>query len=157
MPAQLSNALMSQLFAQESGDALLTLITLDHPSFGSPVRLVNNSSDVVSRGILYTAFPFRITLPADDGEKAREVDLVLDNVSLEIIGYLRSVTEEIPTKLEIILASIPDEVQISMEGLVVRNMQYNLKMITAKLGQDNFMFTEMTSEKYTPLKYPGLF
>lgn len=157
MPAQLSQALISQLLAQESADPLLVLLTLDHPSFVAPVRLVNNTKEIVSRGNIYTAFPFNITLPADDGETAREVDIVMDNVSLEIIGFLRSVTEEIPAKVEMILASLPDDVQISFEDLVVRSVSYNKSTITAKLGQDNFLNTELTSEKYTPGKYPGLF
>lgn len=157
MANQISQALLSQLLARESGDPVLTLLTLNHPSFPAPLRFVNNNADIVSGGLLFLAFPFRITLPTDDGEKAREVDLVMDNVSLEVIGSLRSVTEEIPAKVEVILASLPNEIQMSIEGLVIRNISYNSKSITAKLGQDSFMFTELTSERYTPGKFPGLF
>lgn len=157
MPNQIPQSLLVELLKQESGEVVLVLLTLSHPSFGTPVRLVNNTSDVISRGQVFTAFPFSVVLPPDDGETAREVSIVLDNTSLELIGKFRSVIDEIPATVEIIMASLPDEVQRSMDGLVVRNIQYNASTISAKLSLDNFLNTELTSEKYTPSRFPGLF
>ena len=157
MPIQLPDSIRRELFKQESGEVVLTLLTLSHPSFGEPIRLVNNSSDVVSRGNVYVAFPFTITLPTDDGETFREASIVLDNTSLELIGHLRSVTEEIPAKLEIIMASLPDQVQMDFSELVLNSIQYNLKKISGSLVMDNFLNSEAASEKYTPSLYPGLY
>ena len=158
MAAQLSSELLKLLTASEAADALLTLLTLTDPVFpGGEIRLVNNSSDVVSRGKVYTAMPFRITMPTEDGETNREVSIVIDNTSLEIIEYLRSTIEEIPAKVEIVLASLPDEVQIDMQDLVIRSAQYDVNNIQAKLSMDDFLNTEVTSENYNPSNFPGLF
>lgn len=156
MSNQLSPALLAQLYAQESNDPFLTLITLSHPTF-SDIRLVNNQEAIVSRGETYIPFPMRIRLPADDGESARYFVIDFDNVGLELIEEIRSVTDSIGIKLEMILASIPDDVQIVQEDLKIQSLSYTASKITATVVLDNFLNTQMTSEKYTPTNFPGLF
>jgi hypothetical protein len=153
----LTPALLSQLYSQESNDPFLTLITLNHSSFSAPIRLVNNSVDIISRTNTFTAFPVRITLPADDGETAREVSIEFDNVSRELINEIRQVTDSIDVTLEMVLASIPDEVQIELAELKIYSISYNKTTINAKLAFDTFLNIEMDAEKYTPTNFPGLF
>lgn len=157
MANQLSNQLLAQLFAQESSDPFLVLLTLSHPNFTTPIRLVNNTEEIISRGDVFTPFPFRIRLPADDGEQSRQVRLEIDNVSLELIDEIRSVTTAISVKLEMILASIPDTVQMSLEELQLQNVNYDKYRIEALLVLDNFLNVELTSERYNPSNFPGLF
>lgn len=103
------------------------------------------------------AFPMKIRLPADDGQSAREFQLDFDNSSLLLVRALRSVTEPIPCKLEMILASMPDIVQMSVEDLLVRSVTYTETQVTARIVLDNFLTVAMTSERYTPSLYPGMF
>ena len=155
MSNALSNELKQQLFAQESNDPFLTLVTLTHASFTA--RLVNNSVDIVSNGETFTAFPMKITLPVDDGETSRDFTIEFDNVSLDLIANLRSVTDDIGVKIELILASLPDVIQMSHEDLVIRTITYDKSRISARIVLDNFLSVGMTSEKYTPILYPGMF
>jgi hypothetical protein len=155
MSNDLSNELKAQLFAQESNDPFLALITLTHPTFTA--RLVNNSSDITSRSLVYTALPMTVRLPVDDGESARDVEIAFDNVTRELIQSFRSVTTEIGVKIEMVLASMPDIVQISFEDLVIRTISYDAKKISARLVLDSFLGVEVTSERYTPALYPGMF
>lgn len=159
MANSLSQNVLRQLFAQESSDPFLTLITLTHPTFAQPIRLVNNSVDIVSRGNTYMAFPVKIQLPVDDGETAKEFAITFDNVSLELVDEIRSVVGEsqIEVRLEHILASLPNEVQIEFAELKIVTVTYNRFQISAKLGLDDFLNTEMPGEKYTPTNYRGLF
>jgi hypothetical protein len=156
MSNSLSNSLLAQLFAQQSGDPFLVLVTISHSSFNT-IRLVNNTENIVSRGNTYQAFPVRVRLPVDDGESARVVQLELDNVSRELVDEIRSVTTEITVKLEMILASMPDQVQMILDELLITNLTYSKTRITASLIFDNFLNTEMTSEKYGPTNFPGIF
>lgn len=119
--------------------------------------MVNNTENIISRGEEYQAFPFKFRLPVDDGETAREVSIEFDNVSLELLDEIRSASTNIDVKLEMILASIPDEVQYSIDELKIQGVNYNKSKITAQLFLDNFLNTAMTSETYTPTLYPGLF
>lgn len=157
MANNLSPALIAQLYAQESTDPFLILITLSHPDWDEPVRLVNNSVDIISRGNTYMAFPVDVVLPPDDGESLPEVTIEFDNVSLLLIGKFRTVTRDINADLDMILASLPDEVQMAISELTIESITYNLTRISARLVLDNFLNTEMTSEKYTPKNFPGIF
>lgn len=156
MANSLTPELLAQLLYQESDDPFLTLLTISHPSFDT-VRMVNNAEDITSRSQVYQAFPFKIKLPSDDGETLREVTIEFDNVSLEILNEIRTVTTYINVKIEMVLASIPDEVQISLEELKIQSVSYDKQKVQARLFLDNFLNTEMTSETYTPTNYPGLF
>jgi hypothetical protein len=152
----LTPELRAQLYYQESSDPFLTLITLSDPLFGD-IRMVNNSRNIVSRGDEYQAYPFKFTPPVDDGESARTVKIELDNTSLELMNEIRTATRPIALKIEMILASRPDEVQISLEELLIRNVSYDKNKITATVAMDGFLQIAMDAEKYTPSVYPGLF
>jgi hypothetical protein len=152
----LSAELLAQMFGQVSDDPFLMFVTISHEDIDT-IYLVNNTVDQVSRGNTYVAFPMKITLPADDGETTREVSIEFDNVSLELIDELRSITSPVDVKIEMILASDPDTVQLSIEELKLRNINYNKQRISAKLYMDSFLNVELDSEKYTPSLYPGLF
>ena len=153
----LSNNLLAQLYSQNSDDPFLTLIELDHATFGSTIRLVNNTQDIVSRTNTYTAFPVSITLPADDGKTLRSANITFDNVSLELIDEFRGITDPIDAKLEMVLASDPDVVEIELAELKISNISYNAQSVSAELFLDDFLNTELSSEKYTPTNFSGLF
>jgi len=153
----LSNELLAQLYSRESNDPFLTLITLSHPDFSSDIRLVNNTVDIISRGNTFVAFPVNIILPSDDGESTREVTITFDNVSRELMNEFRTIITPIDVRLEMILASIPDIVQIELAELKIQSISYDSKKVAAKLVMDNFLNVEMTSERYTPESYRGLF
>lgn len=152
----LSPELLTQLLGQSSDDPFVALVTLSHTSF-STIRLVNNGEDIVSRGETFQAFPFRFKLPVDDGESAREVQIEFDNVGLDLVDEIRSVTTPINVKLELVLASLPDEVQIELDELKISNVTYNKNTISARLYVDGFMNTQLTSEQYSPSIYPGIY
>lgn len=156
MSNELSTNLLNEMFSQQSGDPFLTLVTLSHPSFDT-VRIVNNTVNITSRGEEYLAFPMRITLPTDDGDSAREVSIEFDNVSRDLIDELRSVTDFIDVKLEMVLASNFDYVEIELDELKIRNINYNKQTVQAKLFSDDFLNTELSSERYTPTNFPGIF
>jgi hypothetical protein len=156
MAHNLSPELLAQLYGQNSGDPFLTLLTLSHTSF-SDIRLVNNTADIVSNGLTFTAYPFKLVLPRDDGDTSREINIDFDNVGLELVDIIRTVTDAIDIKLEMVLASIPNEIQMSFQELKIQSIVYNKHRISAKVFLDSFLNTEISSEKYTPSIYPGLF
>ncbi len=151
----LSDELKAQIFAQESDDPFLTLVTLTHQTFQA--RLVNNSTDIISNGNTFVSFPMKIRTPVDDGETIRDFTIEFDNVSLDLIENLRSVTGDVAVQIDLILASIPDVIQMTHTDLLIRSVSYNAQRISAKIVLDNFLAVEMTSERYTPSLYPGMF
>lgn len=157
MSNDLSTELISEMYGQVSGNPFLSLFTLSHPDFAEDIRLVNNAEDIVSRGMTFSSFPVNMTLPPDNNETSREVQILFDNVSLELIDEFRSVTTPIEMKLEMVLAGDPDVVQYSLEELKLKAIQYNKQNITATLVMDDFLSVGVTSERYTPSTFPGIF
>lgn len=157
MANDISAELLAQFYAQDSEDPFLILVTLNHTTFSDPLRFTSNSEDVISRSETFIAFPFQITMPPDDGETVREVSIVFDNVSREIIDELRSITTPMDVKIELVLASNADFVQIVLDELKSKAVSYNAQTINMKLFLDTFLDVAMTSEKYLPSNYPGLF
>lgn len=157
MANQLSNEVLAQIFAQNSDDPFLTLVTLSHATFDEDIRLVNNTKNFISRGQEFMAFPMRIRFPMDDGESVRDLTIEFDNASLELIEEIRSVTSKIGVKIELVLASLPNAVQVAQEELYIGSLTYSKNRIQAKIILDSFLNVEVTSEKYTPTNFPGLF
>ncbi len=153
----LSPELLAQLYSQESNDPFLMLVTLTHSTLPTPIRFVNNTVDIVSRGHTFISFPMTINLPVDDGETAKEFAMTFDNVSREIIDELRTITTPMSVEIEMILASNHNYVQIVFDELLLKSITYNKQSITAKIMVDTFLTVSMTSEKYTPQNFPGIF
>ena len=93
----------------------------------------------------------------DDGETARDFSIEFDNVAMELITNLRSVTGDIGVKIQLILASMPDVIQMEYTDLAIRSVTYNSQRISARVVLDSFLAVEMTSERYTPTNFPGMF
>lgn len=157
MSNDLNAEFLNQIFAQEAHDPFLTLVTLSHEEWDEDILLVNNSVDFVSRGKTYLAFPMKVRLPVDDGETARVFNIDFDNASLYLIEGVRSVTTPVRVKIEMVLASFPDTVQMEQDELAIQQISYNKTRVSASIALDNFLNVEMTSERYTPSGYPGLF
>lgn len=157
MSNELSNALKAQLFANESTDPFLQLVTLDHESFTTPIYLVDNSEEIISNGKTYSPFPMKIILPQDDSEAEKQVRISFDNVSRFLVDELRSITTPINIKIEMVLASNPNLIEIVLDDLQLRNITMTLQQIEGILVLDDFLRTELSSEKYTPSNFPGLF
>lgn len=156
MTNAISPELLAQLYYQNSDDPFLMLVTLSHSNFNT-IRLVNNSENIISRGNIFQSFPMKIRLPVDDGESTREVSIDFDNVSLGILDEIRSVSTYIDVKLEMILASDPNSVQLSFEELKIQSITYDKTKVSAKLFLDSFLSTSLPSEKYGPTNFPGIF
>ena len=59
----LSTAARRAIFEPETDEVFLVLLTITGVGLATPLRFVNNSSDVVSAGSTYLAYPFQISLP----------------------------------------------------------------------------------------------
>lgn len=157
MANQLSPELLAQLYGQTSGDPFLTLVTLSHETFSADIHLVNNTKNITSLSRVFEAFPMKIQFPVDDGQTAKEFTITFDNASLELLEQIRAVTTQIGVKIEMILASMPDAIQIVQDDLLLASVTYDSQKITAKIILDNFLNVEMTCERYNPNNFPGIF
>lgn len=154
MSRTLSANARAALYAAASDEVWLQLITIEHASIGTPIRLVNNTEDIVSGGETFTAFAFELLLPATD---AMQVELVVDNVTRELITEVRSIDTPLDITLEIVLASDPDTVEAGPFVFQSRAVEYDVQRLRLTLAYEPLLQEPFPAGEYTPLDYPGLF
>lgn len=57
MPRTLSTAALKAILAQQTGEAFLVFLRLDHPSLTQPIRVVNDGVDHVVDGLTWACLP----------------------------------------------------------------------------------------------------
>jgi len=124
------------------------------------LRAVNNLEDVTSRGDVYTAFPFQLTLPPDDGQKPQSLKLVFSNVGRELMQLVREYAPGFnnpKVKLELVLASAPDTVEKLIDFMEVSSAEYDAKDITFTLSSSSIFARKTCTGTYNQVEFPSLF
>jgi hypothetical protein len=153
----LSIAARQAVNAQETNEVFLLLLTLDHEDLAEPIRVVNNTEDIVSRGMTFVAYPFEIALPDEDPESVARVTLRIDNVDREIVRSLRALQAPLSVSLEVVLASSPDVVEAGPFNLTLVAAEYDALTITGELAFEDVLNEPFPGHSYVPSEYPGLF
>ena len=139
------------------GEVFLDLLTITHPTLGSPIRLVNNTSNVVSRGHVFTKSAFNFTPPAqvEDGEPTAMIEI--ENVSRIIEEVLSGLTSEPTVTGEVVLARSPDSVQIGPFELPLSSAELTQHSIRLTLGYANpLLLRVFPNVRYNSSDFPGL-
>jgi hypothetical protein len=154
----LSTAAKRAMFAQETGDVFLILLTINHPDFVQPIRVVNDAQGIQSRDNEYIAFPFHIVLPDDAEDSPPRATLTIDNVSREIIENIRRAGQsEITVKIEIIRHSAPDTVEVSFPQMLLKNVKADSLTVSGDLEVEDLVREPFPAGVFDPAGFPGLF
>jgi hypothetical protein len=157
MSRTLSPLAKQAIFAQESGEAFILLLTITHASLAQPIRCANNMQDVVSGGNTFTAFPFRITLPQDREDRPPKMRLSIDNVDRSIVTAVRTLTSPPTIQLAVVLAIQPDTIEASFPGFTLRNTQYDALVVEGDLNLEDLANEPYPKDTFTPTFAPALF
>lgn len=157
MPNQVSPAALAAMSAQETGEVALTLVTIEHPTFTQPIRVVDDKHELTSRGDAFVGFPFRIDLPSDTDEELPRVTLEIDNVDREAVKAMRSANSPPAVKVEVVLASTPDVVEVGPFDLTMRGAGYDALVVSAVLSLEDLLNEPFPARSFTPETAPGLF
>lgn len=152
----LTPAIVPQVQATSSEIIFVELLTFSMPG-RDPLRVCNNSVDVVSRGETFTAFPFQIVLPNDDSEKLPTVSLRISNVSGEIMDFIRSLPQAPILLLEIVTNADFDVVEKSVGFLKMDVISYNALDISGSLTVENILQRRFPAGDYSPVEFPAIF
>lgn len=150
----LSTNARAALYAAQSDEVWLQLLTVEHSAIVTPIRIVANTEDIVSRGDTYTAFPFEISIPATSSES---VELVVDNVTRDLVDEVRSIDTPLTLTLEVVLASDPDTVEAGPFAFQSRAVEYDVQRMRFTLTYEPLLQEPFPAYVYTPIDYPGLF
>lgn len=157
MSRSLSSIARRAVNASETGEAFLLLLTISHDELPEPIRVVNNTEDIVSRGETYQGCPFEFELPGDDAERVESVQIAVDNVDRRIVDALRQISGAPKVDLEVILASEPDVVEAGPFSMTFVSAEWDAIVVSAQLGYEDVLTEPFPGHAYVPADYPGLF
>jgi len=163
----LSAAFRSAIYAQETDEVPICLLTVTHESLEEPIYISSDpttrlSEDPLiygteSRGEQYIFLPFEFTLPDDKSDSAPRVQLTLDNIDRTLVVLLRTFATPPSVKLEIIMASDPDTVEITVPVLQMSDATIEDLTISNTIVADPLINEPHPAGQFTPGAFPGLF
>ena len=156
MSRTLSTAALQAINAQQTGEVFHVLLTIEN-SAGPPLRMTDNTEDVVSRGNTFVAYPFALELPSDEAGNISEARLSIDNVSRILVDELRNLSDPLVLTIEVVAASTPDTVEYEAIDYRLNNVKYDALSITGTLTQENFLTEAYPKDIMSGASFPGLF
>jgi hypothetical protein len=156
MARTLSQTAIRSQNAQQTDEVWLVLLTIEHNNMPEAIRVVNNTEDIVSRGLTYTAFPFDFELPNEDADNPATVRLRIDNVDRRVVQAVRSITSPPMVTIDVVLASSPNTVEMTLTGMTMREISYDATSVSGQL-QFETIYSEPVTYTMTPSRFPGLF
>lgn len=157
MSRNLSLLARQAVYAPQTDEAFLVLLTLAHPDLSAPVRVSSDAVDTVSRGAVFVAFPFGIVLPDDDERRSPRARLVIDNVDRTIVQTIRGLVTPPVLTIEVVRAAAPDIVEAVFTDFRLANVVYDARVVEADLCVEDFTMEPFPAACFTPSLFPGLF
>lgn len=157
MSYALSTTGKASIFAASTAQVWLHLLTIDHDDLASPIRLVDNTEAVISRGDTYLPFAFRPQIPAEVDGQLPKVELQIDAVDQTIIAALEVLQTPPTITLEVVMAGTPDTVERGPWYFTIRSLNYNALTIRSELTYEALTAEPFPYRRFTPTEFPGLF
>lgn len=141
-----------------AGEAPRYLLEITHADLVTPIRIVDDTDDLVHQGDTFTAYAFDIVIPDDTAGKLSRARLVIDNIGRELTQWLEASAGGQGAQARIIqvLRSAPDVVEWEMT-LDFSNLAIDLLKCTWELGYEDLLGQQAIALTYRPDTAPGLF
>jgi hypothetical protein len=155
------------LFAQESGEIPIFLLTITHPDLPDPiyqstdatVRLSNDplTYGTISRGVTFLCAAASVTLPDEQDKSPPACKLTIENVTRGLIPLARSVSTPPTVRIEAVLASALDTVEMTWPMMDMTNLNYDAAVLEFDLTMDALTTEPCPAGTFSPAYFPGLF
>lgn len=163
----LSLNLRTAMFSQESAEVPIFLLTITHPELPDPIYLTTDATErfstdplmyrTRSRGIDFLYAGVDITIPDEQDKSPPASKLTIANVSRDLIPLARSVSSPPSVKIEAVLASDLDTVEMTFPAMDMSNLQYDANQLVFDLTMDSLATEPYPSGTFSPAYFPGLF
>jgi len=136
----------------------LLFLEVSAPSFAETLRIVNDTRDWTSNGLLYIGVPFGFKLPDDVAGQTPRAVLTLENVGRGITDDLETLGPQdvVTAKLKISDRADPNVIE-RVYILPMTQVSVNTKTATAQCGYDSLMRQQAVRLRYNPFTAPGAF
>lgn len=141
-----------------SGEAPVYLLEIDHADLLVPVRICNDTQDIISNGDTYTAMPFRISLPSEPEQGLPSAQLSIDNIGRDLMIWIDGSNggEGATVRVMQVMRAAPDVLEFDVT-LWLRNVTAEVFEVKGTLGFENLLERPGLALQYRPDTAPGLF
>ena len=157
MSRNVSAELKQAVYAQETTEAFIVLVTLSHPDLETPIRVNSSGQEVISNGDLFVAFPFEVILPDNVDDRPPRARLSIDNVSREIVLAIRTISSAPFVTIQIVMASSPSTIEAEFPDFRLANITYDQLTVEGDLTLEEFIGEPYPARIFSPADFPGLF
>lgn len=157
MSRDFSTSARQSLYAGSTDDVFLILLTFLHDDLTAPIRVTSDAVNTTSRGNLFIAYPFELSLPDDDETRPPRARLTIDNIERQIMTAVRNLTTAPTVLIEIIRAADPDTVEARFADFKLLNVQYDAHVIQGDISVEDFTTEPFPAHTFSPSLFPGLF
>lgn len=154
------------LFAQESGEVPIFLLTITHKTLTAPILLTTDATQrlttdplaygTISRGLTFKYAGVDITLPNEEDRAPPASKLTVQNVTRDLIPLARSISSPPSIKIEAVLQSALDAVEMTWPALDMTNLNYDMATLTFDLTMDSLVTEPYPAGRFSPAYFPGL-
>lgn len=154
------------LFSQESSEVPIFLLTITHPSI-DPIYLSTDPTErystdplgyrTVSRSTNFLYAGIDVTIPDEQDKAPPASKLTIANVARDLIPLARSVSTPPSVKIEEVLSSDLDTVEMTWPALDMSNLQYDANQLVFDLTMDSLVTEPYPAGTFSSAYFPGLF
>lgn len=157
----IDSAVIAQFYKQQGGFAVPALVAITHGVAGylNPLRLVNNTENIVYDGDTYYPYPFTFDPPDLASDKIANGKFTICAIDQMIARIIRS-TETPPTlifKAVCVIVGTTTVIEpVASWSFTLREISGNEKVISATLEYENRLMYATPSVEYLPQDFPGV-
>lgn len=158
MPRSLPTSITRELFASQSGEAWLVLLTLSHADLPSPIRVSSDGVDTVRGGETYQHFPFTLDLPDEPEDTPPRGRLSICNVDRSILAAIETISgDAMAITITVVPASDPEQTLAGPYEMTLEDIEADALAVSGTLAIENVMNDAYPSDQFTPTQFRGLF
>jgi len=154
--SELTSEGVKQAYAQESTSAYLLLYTITGEDLPATLYLACNNEDVLSNGNTFVATSIEGVLPEDSLDEQPKAKIQIGNVDRAISDALLTVSQPVFVKIQVVLSTAPDDVQLEIDELQLRNFQYDALFLSADLHPHDILSQQIPADRYDATQFPGM-
>lgn len=154
------NISKDKVYAQETSSTFVHLLTVNLKKDNGQIeiyRFCDQFVNVTSRGDIFLAASFKLTLGTDSAENLPQVNLEFDSGDRQIIRALRENAASPMITLEVVLGENPNIVEIGPMEYQVLSFEFNDSSVNMRLGVEPVLDGTIPRYRFTPQTASGLF
>jgi len=166
MPITVSNAFREAMFAENTKEWAAVLLELTHPLYPDIFRVTTAGVriseaplkyGIVHNGVEYLFVPMEFQLPADIEGAAHNARLVIENISRDLLVFVRSIEPGGKCTIKLISSINVNFVERQFPLLDIKAATWNAETITIEMGLDALDSEPIPADTFNPSGFPALF